>query len=80
MRSNNLTVTAWKTNAGDREKICRMVQNTWFGGDRSGVAGGTRLFVCGNPEHPNLMHWSDVNNPLYFPENNYAYIGGGDQP
>ncbi len=79
VRSNNLTVTAWKTNAGDREKICRMTQNTWFGGDRSGVAGGTRLFVCGNPEHPNLMHWSDVNNPLYFPENNYAYIGGGDQ-
>ena len=48
---------------------------TWFGGDRSGINGGTRLFVSGNPSEPNLVHWSDVNNPLYFPENNYARIG-----
>lgn len=27
-----------------------------------------------------LHHWSDTNNPLYFPENNYAYIGESNQP
>ena len=37
------------------------------------------MFVSGNPDHPNLVHWSDINNPLYFPENNYAYIGESSQ-
>lgn len=79
VRSNNLTVTASKTTEGQRESICRMTQCAWFGGDRSGIAGGTRLFVCGNPEKPNLICWSDINRPLYFSENNYAYIGSSDQ-
>ena len=76
---NNLVVRAWKTDKQAQKKICGMSINTWFGGDRSGISGGTRLFVAGNPRYPNLVHWSDVNNPLYFPENNYAYIGGADQ-
>ena len=79
--ANNLTVTAYSSGLWlyDREKILSMTRCCWFGGDRSGLAGGTRLFVCGNPEYPNLVHWSDVNNPLYFPENNYAYVGDSSQ-
>lgn len=80
VRSNNLTVTASKTTDGQLETICRMTRCTWFGGDRSGIGGGTRLFVCGDPQKPNLVCWSDVDRPLYFPENNYAYIGDADQP
>ncbi len=77
--NNNLILTLEADGSSYRETICRMTRCTWFGGDRSGVDGGTRLFVCGNPDKPNLVHWSDVNNPLYFPENNYAYIGSGDE-
>ena len=78
-QSNNLIVTAWKTDPEATKKIANMPFATWFGGDRSGINGGTRLFVSGNPDHPNLVHWSDINNPLYFPENNYAYIGESSQ-
>ncbi len=77
--SNNIVITVSKTQEGQRETICRMTQATWFGGARSGLDGGTRLFVTGNHEKPNLVHWSDVNNPLYFPESNYFYVGGADQ-
>lgn len=77
--SSNLIVTAWKTDPDAIKKIANMHFATWFGGDRSGINGGTRLFVSGNTEHPNLVHWSDINNPLYFPENNYAYIGDSSQ-
>lgn len=80
--SNNITVTAYAVgiSSADREKIGKMTRCCWFGGDRSGLAGGTRLFLAGNPAEPNLIHWSDVNKPLYFPENNYAYVGDSSQP
>ena len=77
--SNNLEVMASKTRAEGRDKICSMGFCTWFGGDRSGYNGGTRLFVSGHKLFPNLVHWSDVNNPLYFPENNFAFIGDAGQ-
>lgn len=76
---NNLEVIAKKTRTGSIKKICNMRFCTWFGGDRSGYNGGTRLFVSGNPSEPNLVHWSDINNPLYFSENNYAHIGNAAQ-
>lgn len=79
VKDNNLVVTAWKTDPNALEKIAHMRCSVWFGGDRSGLNGGTRLFVAGNKAHPNLVHWSDINNPLYFPENNYAYIGQSSQ-
>ena len=31
---------------------------------------GTRLFVTGNKDKPHLVHWSEVNNPLYFTKDN----------
>lgn len=77
--SSNLRIKAWKTDEAALEKISGMRFCTWYGGDRSGLNGGTRLFVSGNPDHPNLVHWSDTNNPLYFSENNYAYIGNSTQ-
>jgi len=80
---NNLVVKAilkrW-TQAPPLDAIFEMTINTWFGDDRSGYNSGTRLFVSGNPDYPNLVRWSEVNNPLYFPENNYAYIGSAASP
>lgn len=69
--TETITVTAWKTVKEKRMKICKMRQGTWFG--------NSRLFVCGNPDERNLIYWSDVNNPLYFPENNYVYVGDYSQ-
>lgn len=77
--SNNLEVIASKTRAEGADKICSMRVCAWFGGDRSGSFGGSRLFVAGHRLFPNMVHWSDVDNPLYFPENNFAYIGDAGQ-
>lgn len=75
---NNLTITASKTVNGASETICGMTFNTWYGSDR-GISGGTRLIVSGNPDYPNLVHFSDVNNPLYFPDTNRLFVGGDSQ-
>ena len=77
--NNDIIVTAFGQQTTDKARIFGMKFGTWFGGDRSGINGGTRYFVSGNSSHKNLVHWSDTNNPLYFPENNYAYVGESNQ-
>lgn len=75
---HTVTITAAYRNADfekNRNKVLRMSFGTWFGGDSAGINGGTRLFLGGNTAEPNLVVWSDLNNPLYFPENNYFYVG-----
>lgn len=66
-----IEITAWKTNTESLLTICGMTGCVY--------ASGNRFFVYGNPEKPSLLHWSDVSNPLYFPENNYAYLGDHTQ-
>ena len=73
---NNLEVTAWVTNQYEFYP-CDMTFHTWFGGDTGGINGGTRLFMAG--DKTNLICWSDADNPLYFPENNYARVGDSAQ-
>lgn len=77
--AGTIEILASKTDPSHRPLIGGMRLCLWYGGERGGATGGTRLFVAGNPAHPNRLHWSDVNNPLYFPENNYAYIGDAGQ-
>ncbi len=48
---------------------------TWYGGDRSAEAGGTRLFLGGG----HYVMWSALNNPLYFPDTAYASLGDPDE-
>ena len=62
-----------------RAVITGMRLGSWFGGDRSGLGGGTRLFVSGNPKYPSLVHYSSIHDATYFPENNYAYVGNPSQ-
>ena len=77
--SNNLCVIAERE--GDVNKtVCHGTAYAWFGGTRSGIHGGTRLFIGGTHAEPQCMYWSDVNNPLYFSENNYVNVGAGDDP
>lgn len=58
-------------------KIFNMTRCEWFGGASAGLAGGTRLFLSGNTDEKEkaLVCWSGLNNPLYFPENSYYYVG-----
>lgn len=63
-------------------KVFRMTQSIWFGGTAGGINGGSRLFLCGNTDESEkaLIIWSGLNNPLYFNENNYAYVGNKAHP
>lgn len=68
-------------NNKNRTKIFNMTKSIWFGGAANGINGGSRLFLCGNTDEKekSLVVWSSLNNPLYFPENNYAYVGDKSQ-
>lgn len=73
---NNIEVTIpYKATDEEYNKIFNMTQCEWFGGAATGIAGGTRLFLCGNESEPSLVVWSGLNKPLYFPENAYFYVG-----
>ena len=60
----------------EKAKIFNMTRCEWFGGAATGIMGGTRLFLCGNKgAEKSLVCWSGLDNPLYFPENSYFYVG-----
>ncbi len=71
---NNVVARAKQKNFSEKT-ISHARATACFGGGSSGLSSGTRIFVSGDPKHPNLVHWSALNNPLYFPENNFAYVG-----
>lgn len=74
-------VTPDKTN-GRFKKLFNMTQSIWFGGAANGIKDGSRLFLCGNTAENEgaLVIWSSVDKPLYFPENNYVYVGNKAHP
>ena len=75
---NNLEITAPCPNDTENmDKIFNMTRAEWFGGAAAGIKGGTRLFLGGNTEEneQSLIAWSGLNNPLYFSENCYSYVG-----
>ena len=79
---DNIEITAqYDIDEENLKKIFCMTRSTWFGGSASGINGGSRLFLCGNKneKEKSLVVWSSLNNPLYFPENNYAYVGDRSQ-
>ncbi|MBQ0110530.1 MAG: hypothetical protein KBS41_01190 [Oscillospiraceae bacterium] len=46
-------------------------------GASGGLDKGNRLFLSGSEKRPNKLFFSDTDNPLYFPENNYSMVGDG---
>lgn len=60
--------------------IAGMTTGIWFGGGAGGLRGGNRYFLSGNPQEPNLVHYSAADDPTYFPENGYLYVGSSAQP
>ena len=59
------------------DKVCCNTQAVWYGGSTGGISGGSFLFMAG--AEPNKLIWSDVDNPLYFPENNYLRVGSDSE-
>ena len=79
---NNLVITAPAPNTRENyEKVLNMTESEWFGGGAEGIYGGIHLFMGGNTKQDEkaLVCWSDVNKPLYFSENCYAYAGDKSQ-
>jgi len=65
----------------DKKRVFSMTQSIWYGGDSSGLDGGTRLFLCNNRNKKlkGLVSWSGLNDPTYFPENSYFYVGDNNE-
>ena len=61
----------------DVDDVCANTQSIWYGGSTGGISGGSFLFMAG--AEPNKLIWSDVDNPLYFPENNYLRVGSDSE-
>lgn len=78
---NCIEITAPCPNARENyEKVLNMSFNEWYGGGSEGLYGGIHLFMGGNKGYEkSLVCWSDFNKPLYFSENNYAYVGDKSQ-
>ena len=79
---DNVVITAqYDMSNNDLKKVFGMTRSVWFGGTANGINDGSRLFLCGNTndKEKSLVVWSSLNNPLYFPENNYAYVGDKSQ-
>lgn len=80
--NNNMMIYApCETSAKNWEKVTAMTQAVWYGNTSLGINGGSRLFLGGNTKDSEqaLVIWSDFENPLYFSENNYAYVGDKSQ-
>lgn len=79
---DNLEITiSYETLPEEKGKVFGMTQSVWFGGSANGISDGSRLFLCGNTNENEqaLVVWSGLNDPTYFPENNYAYVGNKAQ-
>ncbi len=75
---NNVEITApCQNSSSNLDKIFKMTQAEWFGGSAKGINGGSYLFLTGNAADNEgaLVVWSGLNEPLYFSENNYFYVG-----
>ena len=83
---DNLEITAPRPfSAEGKNRLFGMRRAVWFGGDATGLHGGTRLFLgCNNSPsaaggEKNLVMWSELLNPLYFAENSFAKLGDSNQ-
>lgn len=75
VRHNNVIVTLTGYCRYQPQSVCRMTMGTWYGGNYGSINDGTRLFLAGDTSEHHRLMWSHVNDPLYFPQPNCAYIG-----
>ncbi|MBS4200276.1 hypothetical protein KHA93_11605 [Bacillus sp. FJAT-49732] len=64
--TNNVVITAYKTQSGFPERIKKCRLHVLFGGSND-----TRVFVSGNKDMPEYIWSSELYDPSYFPENRF---------
>ena len=68
---DNVRVLAYRTVEGYEDRVAKCTVGTLFG-----VGGASdRLFLSGNPDHPNWDFYSGQFDPTYFPDTGYSVIG-----
>jgi hypothetical protein len=71
--TNNVIITAYKTISGyaNRIKNCTIAET--YGGEND-----TRVFLAGNPNYPNRLFRSGLQDPTYWPDTAYQNVGSSD--
>lgn len=84
--ANNLKIkikpmpNTFKNKTAPKSKFPRMTIADSFGSASEGVSGGNRTFLAGSSgAKKSLLAWSDIDEPTFFPENNYVYVGDSTQ-
>lgn len=68
---DNVKIKYKKTNTENVAKINNCSVATLYGYESN----NNRIFVTGNSDYPNYDFWCEQNNPLYWPDENFARIG-----
>jgi hypothetical protein len=78
---SGITITArYEGNISERQQIFSATNARWFGGN-GGLISGTRLFISGfEGEFSNLLQWSGLNDPTYFPSDCNSEVGEKNDP
>lgn len=68
---DNIKILAYRTVKDYKDRIVKCTLGTLYG-----VGGaGDRLFLSGNPDHPNWDFYSQQFDPTYFPDTSYSTLG-----
>lgn len=78
--TNNVVITAYKTQSAKANEIKNCTLATLYGGSND-----TRILLSGNPNYLNKTYRSGINasgyaDPTYFPENTYSLVGANNDP
>lgn len=68
---DNVRITLSATGATGASKITGCTCSTIYSQMTEG-----QVFVSGNPEYPQYVWYSDLADPMYFPDTNYLFVGG----
>lgn len=70
---DNVKITAYRTVNGYADRIKKCLSYSRFG-----IGGNNRVFVTRNADYKAQDWWSELNDPTYFPDLNYAVIGNNN--
>lgn len=71
---DNITVT-FRCAGADTASAAAKIGKCRFGAMFGGGGNADRLFLAGNPDHPNCEFYSGWRDPTYFPDNGYNAVG-----
>jgi hypothetical protein len=73
--TDNVVITAYKTFAGNKDEIFKCTICYIWGG-----AEGNRVWLSGNPNYKNRDYGSGLQDPTYFPVDQFDNVGNDDDP